>query len=101
MWPTNDGLTCIVAGWNDRFSDPKAPGYFRSAWGPGWVLVGDSAYHRHPLTAQEITDAFRDADLLSESLDEGFSGRRRLDDALADYARRRDAALMPMYERAA
>jgi len=60
--------------------------------------VGDAGYHKHPLTAQGITDAFRDADLLCEALDAGFSGRRELKDSLADYQRRRDAAVMAMYE---
>jgi len=76
----------------------ELPGYFRQPWGEGWVLVGDAAYHKHPLSAQGITDAFRDADLLSEALDEGFSGRCQLHDSLADYERRRNAAVMPMYE---
>lgn len=133
MLPTNDGLTCIVAGWTDLAFGPRTrpadgyrqimervprmaeflhrarqvapvagmreqPGYFRQPWGEGWALVGDAAYHKHALSAQGITDAFRDADLLSEALHEGFSGRRKLCDSLADYQRRRDAAVMPMYE---
>jgi flavin-dependent dehydrogenase len=76
----------------------EQPGYLRQAWGNGWALAGDAGYHKHPLSAQGITDAFRDADLLSEALDEGFSGRRELKDSLADYQRRRDASVTPMYE---
>lgn len=29
------------------------PGYFRKPCGPGWALVGDAGYHKHPLTAYE------------------------------------------------
>ena len=56
------------------------------------VAADASRYNTRPSTAQGITDAFRDADLLCEALDEGFSGRRELKDSLADYQRRRDAA---------
>jgi 2-polyprenyl-6-methoxyphenol hydroxylase-like FAD-dependent oxidoreductase len=45
-----------------------------------------------------MTDAFRDAELLAEAIDAGFSGRQPLTKALADYQRRRDAAVLPMYE---
>lgn len=74
------------------------PGFLRKAYGPGWALVGDAGYHRHPITATGITDAFRDAELLTEAIDAGFSGRRPLLDALADYERQRNEAVMPMYE---
>jgi hypothetical protein len=45
-----------------------------------------------------MTDAFRDAEWLVEAIDAGFSGRQPLTEALADYQRRRDAAVLPMYE---
>jgi flavin-dependent dehydrogenase len=74
------------------------PNFFRTAYGPGWALVGDAGYHKDPYLAQGMNDAFRDATLLAEALDDGLSGRRPLDAALADYARRRDDAAMPAYE---
>ncbi|HXM54343.1 MAG TPA: NAD(P)/FAD-dependent oxidoreductase [Candidatus Dormibacteraeota bacterium] len=74
------------------------PNFFRRSQGPGWALVGDAGYHRDPILAQGITDAFRDAELLSAAIDAGFGGRRPLADALADYERRRFAAAKPMYE---
>ena len=37
------------------------PGFFRTPFGPGWALVGDAGYHKHPITAFGISDAFRDA----------------------------------------
>jgi len=45
-----------------------------------------------------MSDALRDAELLSEAIDDGLSGRYPLDKALADYQRRRDAATMETYE---
>ncbi len=66
--------------------------------GPGWALVGDAGYHRDPLTAQGISDAFRDAQLLSEAIDAGLAGRQPLAEALAGYRRQRDEAATAMYE---
>lgn len=74
------------------------PNFFRKPYGPGWALVGDAGYHKDPVTAQGITDAFRDAELLADAIDAGSSGRRPFDDALADYERQRNEAAMPMYE---
>jgi 2-polyprenyl-6-methoxyphenol hydroxylase-like FAD-dependent oxidoreductase len=72
--------------------------FFRRPYGPGWALVGDAGYHKDPSTAQGISDSFRDAELLSDAIDQGFSGRRSPENALADYERERNAAVMPMYE---
>jgi 2-polyprenyl-6-methoxyphenol hydroxylase-like FAD-dependent oxidoreductase len=41
------------------------PNFYRRPYGPGWALVGDAGYHKDPITAQGITDAFRDAELLA------------------------------------
>jgi 2-polyprenyl-6-methoxyphenol hydroxylase-like FAD-dependent oxidoreductase len=51
-----------------------------------------------PITGQGIADAFRDAELLCDAIDAGFGGRRRIEDAMADYQRRRDHAVLPMYD---
>ncbi len=72
--------------------------FFRKPFGPGWALVGDAGYNKDPTTAQGISDAFRDAELLSEAIDEGFSGRQPLEEALAGYEGQRNEASMPMYE---
>ncbi len=74
------------------------PNYFRRPYGPGWALVGDAGYHKDFTTGLGITDAFRDAELLAEAIDEGFSGRRPLDEAMADYEQRRNEIAMPLYE---
>jgi len=41
-------------------------GFLRRPSGPGWALVGDAGYHKDPVTAQGIRDAFRDAELLAD-----------------------------------
>jgi len=81
-----------------RFVGGPIDNYVRRPYGPGWALVGDAGYKKDPATAAGITDAFRDAELLAEAADEGLAGRRPLEDALADYERRRNAAALPMYE---
>jgi flavin-dependent dehydrogenase len=73
--------------------------FFRKPYGPGWALVGDAGYHRDPVTGLGIADAFRDAELLAGALDDGFSERVPLDDALASYERTRNELAMPDYER--
>ena len=73
--------------------------FFRRPYGPGWALVGDAGYHRDPITAYGISDAFRDAELLADAIDEGFSGRGPLEEALADYERKRNEVAIPQYER--
>ncbi len=72
--------------------------FFRKPYGPGWALVGDAGAHKDPITAQGITDAFRDAELLATAIDAGFSGRRSMRGALAWYEHRRNEALKPLYD---
>lgn len=72
--------------------------FFRQPFGPGWALCGDAGYHKDFITGLGISDAFRDAEFLSEGLDAGLSGREPLDDALSAYQKRRDEAAKPMYE---
>ena len=74
------------------------PNFLRRPYGPGWALVGDAGYHKDPYTAQGISDAFRDAGLLAEAIDAGFSGQLPLSEALAGYERQRNEHIMPMYE---
>ncbi len=76
----------------------ELPNFFRKPYGPGWALVGDAGCHKDPITAQGITDAFRDSAFLSEAIDAGLSGVQPLDEALADYEKRRNDVLMPLYE---
>ena len=65
---------------------------------PGWALVGDAGYNKDFITAQGIQDAFRDAELCVRALDEAWSGRRSLEEAMAGYQSARDEHVLPMYE---
>jgi flavin-dependent dehydrogenase len=72
--------------------------YYRKPYGPGWALVGDAGYIKDAVTGLGISDAFRDAELLADALDAGFSGRAPLDTALAGYERKRNDASKPFYD---
>src|SRR5262249_52874833 len=65
------------------------PAHLRHSQGPGWALVGDAGYFKDPLTAHGITDALRDAELLSRAIAAGGTH------ALAAYQRQRDALSLP------
>ncbi len=66
------------------------PNYFRVAGGPGWALVGDAGRHHDSINPSGITNAFIDASFLTDAINEGFSGRTSMSEALATYQRRRD-----------
>ena len=74
------------------------PNFYRRPHGDGWALVGDAGYHKDPITALGMTDAFRDAELLSDAIDAGLSGRVPLERALTAYERRRNEATAETYE---
>jgi flavin-dependent dehydrogenase len=82
----------------ERFTGGAVANYFRKPFGPGWVLVGDAGYCKDPITAQGISDAFRDAEWCSDALHAVFSGGRGFDDALLEFQRDRDEHAMGMYE---
>ena len=48
--------------------------FFRTASGPGWALLGDAGYHKDPITAQGMSDALRQAELLASAIVAGLSG---------------------------
>jgi flavin-dependent dehydrogenase len=67
----------------DRFfGTGRLPNFYRRPHGDGWALVGDAGYHKDPILAVGITDAFRDAQLLADAIDAG--------EDLALYERRRN-----------
>lgn len=74
------------------------PNYFRQPFGSGWALAGDAAYNKDPITAQGISDAFIDAETLATVLDDGWSGRRPLDEGMAESQASRDRRAKPMYD---
>lgn len=67
---------------------PGAVAQFRKACGPGWALVGDAGYFKDPFAAHGITDAFRDAELLTDAV---------VDGDLGSYERERDELSMPLF----
>jgi flavin-dependent dehydrogenase len=71
---------------------------YRQSHGPGWALVGDAGYHKDPITAEGISDAFRDAELLATAIDDGFSGRAPSQAALAEYEAQRNQASFPIFD---
>jgi 2-polyprenyl-6-methoxyphenol hydroxylase-like FAD-dependent oxidoreductase len=82
----------------ERFVGGAVANYFRKPFGPGWALVGDAGYNKDPITAQGISDAFRDAEACTAALVEVFEGRRSFDDAMSAFQQMRDLHALPMYE---
>ena len=82
----------------ERFVGGLVPNYFRKPFGPGWVLIGDAGYLKDPCTAEGITDAFHSAEMVTDAIDSGLSGRQPLDQALETYQQKRDDAALPLYE---
>ncbi len=81
-----------------RFAGTRdLPNFFRKPYGAGWALVGDAGYHKDPITAFGISDAFRDAQALAAGLDDALAGHRPYAEAMADYQRARDEASLPVY----
>ena len=68
----------------------RLPNFYRRPHGDGWALVGDAGYHKDPILALGIGDAFRDAELLADAIDAGLSGRAPVARALAGYEQRRN-----------
>jgi 2-polyprenyl-6-methoxyphenol hydroxylase-like FAD-dependent oxidoreductase len=88
-----DAATCEA-----RVIGMAVPNYFRKPYGPGWALVGDAGYNKDFITAQGISDAFRDAELCATALDETFSGARSFAQALGEYHGTRDQHVLAMYD---
>jgi 2-polyprenyl-6-methoxyphenol hydroxylase-like FAD-dependent oxidoreductase len=78
-------------------STVDVPNIVRRAYGPGWVLSGDAGYHKDPITAEGISNAFRDADLLAAAITTGL-GRGTLDDELGAFEAARNQESMPMFD---
>ena len=82
----------------ERVLGMTVPGSFRKPFGRGWALVGDAGYIRDFITAQGISDAFRDAELCATAVDESLSGARDFDVAMEVYRTTRDQHVLPMFE---
>ena len=77
---------------------PDLPNHVRVPYGPGWALVGDAGLVMDPVSAQGIGNGFMQAEWLAAALTAGLGCTRPLAACLADYQRRRDAAMLPMYD---
>ena len=73
------------------------PGYLRRSWGNGWALVGDAGYFKDPITTHGMTDALRDAELLSNAIVALLSGCPEAS-ALAAYEGTRDRLSRDMFD---
>jgi flavin-dependent dehydrogenase len=79
-------------------STPDVPNFLRRPYGPGWALVGDAGAVMDPITGQGISDAFRDAELLAGATQATLVDGEPFDEAMAEYHRQRDEAMVPMYD---
>jgi len=64
------------------------PNFVRRSFGPGWLLVGDARYHKDPIPADGISDAFRGAEFAADAIDEVLRGDASDEVAFAEYDRR-------------
>ena len=80
----------------ERFAGmSNVPMFFREPAGRGWCLIGDAAYHKDPVPAQGITDAFRDAELAAAAVQRDFEDG---DPASWEaFARHRDETALPFF----
>jgi flavin-dependent dehydrogenase len=67
-------------------------GFLKQTVGNGWALVGDAGYFKDPLTAHGITDALRDAELLTRAIIDGSP------DALTGYQRTQHALSQQLFD---
>jgi flavin-dependent dehydrogenase len=65
-------------------------GFMRRSWGPGWALVGDAGYFKDPITTHGMTDALRDAELLTQAILDTLDGVAPEAVGLARYQAMRD-----------
>jgi len=100
-------MLSMVPSFNDRiqgakrerqFAGTPVPNYFRKPYGPGWVLVGDAGYNKDYVTAQGISDAFRDAEECAAALDRSLSNAAPFDEVMREVQQRRDEHVTSMFE---
>lgn len=76
----------------------KLPNYYRRAWGKGWALAGDAAYHRDPITGMGIGDAFLGAQLLAEAFRSAMQSSTPTETALAGYQEELHRRTRPVFD---
>jgi 2-polyprenyl-6-methoxyphenol hydroxylase-like FAD-dependent oxidoreductase len=81
-----------------RFSgSANLPNRVRKPYGPGWALVGDAGFVMDPITAQGMSQAVRDAELLTHAIVAGSDNQRELQRAMRGYETERNRQGLPMY----
>jgi flavin-dependent dehydrogenase len=70
-------------------------GFTRTAWGPGWALVGDAVYFKDPVSAHGMTDALIGAELLARHVTAIFHGTDEAE-SLSRYSAARTSLAVPM-----
>jgi flavin-dependent dehydrogenase len=90
-WPAGGDMTHsgLPTGTLRRFRG--AVSYRRAASGPGWALVGDAGYYVDPMSSHGMSQALRDAELLTDALSAADTGT-----ALQRFEARRDALSAPI-----
>jgi 2-polyprenyl-6-methoxyphenol hydroxylase-like FAD-dependent oxidoreductase len=71
------------------------PGRLRKPWGPGWALVGDAGSWKDPISAHGLTDALRDAELLTRAVVGDLDGQSA---AYQAYEQTRNRLTVPILE---
>jgi flavin-dependent dehydrogenase len=73
------------------------PAQLRHAYGPGWALVGDAGWWKDPLSTHGMSDALRDAELLTRAVTTGAASAGALEGAFAEYQAHRDRTARAMH----
>ncbi|MEU4685887.1 NAD(P)/FAD-dependent oxidoreductase [Streptomyces xinghaiensis] len=72
--------------------------FFRKAHGPGWVLLGDAVHHKDSITARGITDAFIQAQSLTDHIGDRLHDDAALDTALRRYESGLNDSFLDLYQ---
>ncbi|HYM96526.1 MAG TPA: NAD(P)/FAD-dependent oxidoreductase [Candidatus Sulfotelmatobacter sp.] len=75
------------------------PNFYRTAYGSGWVLVGDAGHHKDPATGFGISDAFAAAEVLATAVHSVLARERSWLEAMSAYEKWRDASTKQGFER--
>ncbi len=76
----------------------RIPNHFRQSHGPGWALVGDAAYHKDPIGAHGITDAFLDAERVAGAVHAGLTGEESMGAGLRGCQAEREETSLALFE---
>jgi 2-polyprenyl-6-methoxyphenol hydroxylase-like FAD-dependent oxidoreductase len=97
-FPTNDGLTMLLAAWpyvEYQTVKKDIEGNYLRAVQSAFGDRLDAAHREERVVGGGVP---HDAELCVAALDEAFNGSRSFDDAMVDYQRSRDARVLPVYE---